>query len=139
LNWGTGSSFLNALVKALDKLHMVRAENSGVFWLEIQVMDLGQQALGSVHVGIDEGRVEDQLRLGVGELRLLPELDLALHRLEVSLNAVHTYGEGVDQVEALAVLGQDRREDCGNAKGNFYFERTVRYRRSNDEDQEMLD
>jgi hypothetical protein len=29
LNCGTGSSFLKALVKALDRLHMVRAENSG--------------------------------------------------------------------------------------------------------------
>jgi len=28
LNCGTASSFLNALVKALDRLHMVRAENS---------------------------------------------------------------------------------------------------------------
>jgi len=26
LNWGTGSSFLNALVNALDKLHIVRGE-----------------------------------------------------------------------------------------------------------------
>ncbi len=29
LNCGIGSSFLNALVKALERLHMVRAENSG--------------------------------------------------------------------------------------------------------------
>jgi hypothetical protein len=29
LNCGTGSSFLKALVKAFDKLHMVLAENSG--------------------------------------------------------------------------------------------------------------
>ena len=31
LNCGTGSSFLKALVKAFDKLHMVLAENSG-YW-----------------------------------------------------------------------------------------------------------
>jgi len=82
----------------------------GVFRLEILVMDLGQQALGSVQLTIDEGRVENQLRLGVGDLRLLPVFDLALHRLEVPLDAVHTYRERVDQVEALAVLGQDWRE-----------------------------
>jgi len=29
--------------------------------------------------------------------------------------------------------------DCRNAKANFHFERTVRYRKSNDEDQELLD
>ena len=31
------------------------------------------------------------------------------------------------------------REDCRNAKGNFHFERTVRYRRSKDENQEVLE
>jgi hypothetical protein len=73
-------------------------------------MDRGQQALGSVQLALNESRVQDQLCLGVGELRLLPKFDLAPHRLKVSLNAVHTYGEGVDQIEALPVLGQDWRE-----------------------------
>src|SRR5260370_22155584 len=82
-------------------------------------MDLGQQALGSVQLTIDEGRVENQLRLGVGDLRLLPVFDLALHRLEVPLDAVHTYRERVDQVEALAVLGQDRREHAGDNVSEF--------------------
>jgi hypothetical protein len=58
-----------------------------VFRLEIQVMDWGQQALGSVQLALDESRVQDQFCLGVGELRLLPGFDLALHRLKVSLNA----------------------------------------------------
>ena len=31
------------------------------------------------------------------------------------------------------------RVDCRNAKGNFHFERTVRYRKSNDENQEVLE
>jgi hypothetical protein len=31
LNCGTGSSFLNALVKAFDKLHIILAENSGYY------------------------------------------------------------------------------------------------------------
>jgi hypothetical protein len=36
--------------------------------------------------------------------------DLALHGLEVSLDAVHTNRQGVDQIKALAVLGQHRSE-----------------------------
>jgi len=36
------------------------------------------------------------------------------------------------------LMRQHRREDCRNAKANFHFERTVRYRRSNDEDQKAL-
>jgi hypothetical protein len=36
-------------------------------------------------------------------------------------------------------FGEDWRKDCRNAKGNFHFERIVRYRRSNDEDQKALE
>ena len=35
-----------------------------------------------------------------------PGFDLALHRFEIALNAIHTFGQRVDQVKALAV-GQD--------------------------------
>src|SRR5258708_15822989 len=39
LNCGIGSSFLNALVKALDKLHMVRDERSEEHTSELQSPD----------------------------------------------------------------------------------------------------
>ncbi len=55
----------------------------------------------------------DRKRLGTNscgdqdlDLRLTPALDLVLHRLEVPLNAVHSNGKGIDQVEALGVFGQ---------------------------------
>ena len=41
--------------------------------------------------------------------------------------------------EQRRVFGKHGSEDCLNAKGNFHFERTVRYRRSNDENQEVLE
>ena len=61
LNCGTGSSFLKALVKALDRLHMVRAENCGYCGLEVEPVDLGQEAPGGngIHTGW-------QLRPGFG-------------------------------------------------------------------------
>ena len=34
--------------------------------------------------------VEDQLRLGIGDLRLEPRLDLALHRFKIPLDAIHS-------------------------------------------------
>lgn len=43
-------------------------------------------------------------------LRASPPLNLALHRLKVSLDPVHSNRKCIDQVETLAVLGQDRRE-----------------------------
>jgi non-heme chloroperoxidase len=45
-----------------------------------------------------------------GDLRLPPQRHLALQRLEVPLNGVNADCKRVDQVEALGVLGQDRRE-----------------------------
>jgi hypothetical protein len=46
----------------------------------------------------------------VADLRIAPLLHLPLRRPEVALDSVHSYGNGVDQVETLAVLGQDRRD-----------------------------
>jgi hypothetical protein len=73
-------------------------------------VDLGQQTSGRLQLAVDESCVEDQLRRVVGDLRLPPQFDLALQRLEVPLNSVHTNRERINQVEALGVLGQYRRE-----------------------------
>lgn len=42
--------------------------------------------------------------------RLPPALDLALHRLEITLNSVDANGQCVDQGEAFAMLGQNGTE-----------------------------
>jgi hypothetical protein len=52
-------------------------------------MDLGQQAFRSVELAVNKCRVEDQLRLGIGDLSLAPRLDLAPHRLKVPLDAIY--------------------------------------------------
>ena len=70
-------------------------------------MDFREQTSGRLQLAVDERRVEDQLRRGIGDLRLPPGLNLVLQRLEVPLNPDR---ECVNQVEALRVLGQDRRK-----------------------------
>jgi len=40
---------------------------------------------------IHKCRVEDRLRLGIGDLRLSPALDLTLHRLKVPFNAIDSH------------------------------------------------
>lgn len=52
----------------------------------------------------NECRVEDQLRSRIRDLHLTPALNLALHWLEVPLDAVYLDREGIDQVEALRVF-----------------------------------
>src|SRR5579859_7716520 len=47
LNCGTGSSFLNALVKAFDKLHIVLAENSGYCGSKYSRWTSGSRVLGA--------------------------------------------------------------------------------------------
>ena len=73
-------------------------------------MHLWQQSPGYIQFCFHECGVKNQFRPIVTDLRLLPALNLPLHRLEVSLDAVDPYRKRVDQVEALAVLGQDRRK-----------------------------
>jgi hypothetical protein len=90
LNWGTGSSFLNALVNAFDKLHMVRKANSGYSGSKYSRWTSGKEALRSVELAANECRVEDQFRLGIADLGLAPRLDLALHRLKVPLDTIHS-------------------------------------------------
>jgi hypothetical protein len=46
LNCGTGSSFLKALVKAFDKLHIVLAENSGYCGSKYSRWTSGSKLLG---------------------------------------------------------------------------------------------
>jgi len=77
-------------------------------------VDLGQEAFRSVELAINKGRVEDQLRLSISDLRLVPRLDLALHWFEVPLDAVYSNRERIDEVEGLGMLGQDRSEHAGD-------------------------
>ena len=110
---------MNALVKALDKLHIVRPENSSYCGLKVQPVDLGQQAPGRIQLAIDERRIKDQLGPLIGDLRLPPVFNLALHGFEVPLDPVYSDRKGVNQIEALAVLGQDRSEHAGDNVSKF--------------------
>lgn len=73
---------------AFDKLRIVRAETPDTPAVSLR-MDLGQQALRRVELAINKCRVEDEFRLGVGDPRLRPGLDLVLPGLEVALDAIH--------------------------------------------------
>ena len=81
-----------------------------VLRFKIQPVDFRQQAPGSFQLAVNECRVEDQLGGVIGDLSLPPGLDLALQRFKVPLNPVHSDRERINQVEALGMLGQDRRE-----------------------------
>jgi len=68
-------------------------------------MDRGQQAWWCFQLAVDERRVEDQPRRVVGDLRLPPDFDLALHGFEVSLDSVQAHRERIGEAELLGVLG----------------------------------
>jgi len=48
--------------------------------------------------------------------------------LEVALHSVNTDRDAVDERERLRVFCEHGSEHGSNAKGNFHFERSVRYR-----------
>jgi hypothetical protein len=55
----------------------------------------------------------------IRDLCLPPAFHLALHGLEVSLDPVHAHGKSINQVETLAVLGQDRSEHAWDNVSKF--------------------
>jgi hypothetical protein len=81
-----------------------------VLRLEIQPVDFGEQSSWCFQLAVNERGVEDQLRPVVSDLRLPPQFNLVLQRLEVPLNPVHPNRERINEIEALGVFGQDRRE-----------------------------
>ena len=50
---------------------------------------------------------------------MAPALDLPLHRLKVPLDAVYSDWERIGEVEALAVLGENWREQAGDTVLKF--------------------
>jgi hypothetical protein len=73
-------------------------------------MDFGQETPGCVQFAIDECGVENQFLPLVGDLRLPPVFYLAVHRLEVPLDPINTHCKRINEIEALAVLGQGQRK-----------------------------
>jgi len=54
-------------------------------------------------VRLDKRLIQNQLGSLIRKLRLPPVFDLPLQRLEVPLDPIHTNGQSIDQIEALAV------------------------------------
>ena len=84
-------------------------------------VDFWQQAPWRVEGAVDERVVEDQLCALVGELHFPPHLHLRLQWFKVPLNPVNADRKRVDQVEALGVLGQHRREHAWDNVSNSRF------------------
>jgi hypothetical protein len=73
-------------------------------------VDIGKQTSGRFQLAINERRVEDQPRCIVADLRLPPQFNLALQRLEIPLDPVDSNRDRINQVETLGVFGKHRRE-----------------------------
>jgi len=67
-------------------------------------VDFRQQTSVRLELAVDERRVEDELCRVIGDLHRPPRLNLTFKRLEVPLNPVYAYREGINQVEALVCL-----------------------------------
>ena len=96
-------------MKAFDKLHIVLAENSSYCGSKYSRWTSDSRLLGASSLPSIKAE-EDQFGPLIGDLRLPPVFNLALHRFEVPLDSVHSDGKSINQIEALAVLGQDWRE-----------------------------
>ena len=93
MGYAFGALFARRLARLVPLVFLISAAMVvvGLHFLACSsAMDFWQQALRSVELAIDKCRVEDQLRLGIRDLGLAPRLDLALHRFEVPLDAIHS-------------------------------------------------
>lgn len=78
------------------------------------------EVLGCVQLVFDERLEDGEPRPVVRDLDLLPRLDLQLHRLESALGLVDADGDGVFQVQVLAVLREDDVEVAGEGQVRAY-------------------
>lgn len=90
LNWGIGSSSLNAEVKALERLHTVRARNSSYLEYEVEIVNAAGEMFRYVQFALDKRLIDDHLCGNIAELRLAPRFHLLSHGLEVALHSIHT-------------------------------------------------
>jgi hypothetical protein len=88
---------------------------------------------------IDGERLHDHFSRDIGRFASLPRLNLfRMGSKSRCIRSMPTEMQSRSEND-FECLASYRREDSRNAKGNFHFERTVRYRRSNDENQEVLE
>src|SRR6202158_4066251 len=110
LELGNGVEFLECAGKRIRQApHRPRRELL-VLRLEVEPMDFGEKRPWHFQLAIDKSGIEDQLCPLVVDLGLAPFLHLASHWLKAPLNPLDADSKGVDQVEALCVLGQNGRE-----------------------------
>jgi hypothetical protein len=78
-----GASSLNAEVKALVRLQMVRGRNSSYRRFKIEIMHGAGEMLGNLQLALDECLVDDHFGGDVSQFTFLPGFHLFSHRLEV--------------------------------------------------------
>jgi hypothetical protein len=88
LNWGIGSSSLNADVNALERLQIRPRPELLVLWLKVQVVHSTGKMLRSLQFSLHERLIDHHLGGDIGELTRLPGLYLLAHGLEVPLHSV---------------------------------------------------
>ncbi len=87
MNGGIGSNALNAEVKALERLQIVRGRKSTYFGSKYRSCTV-RQMLWSLQLAFDERLVDHHLCWNIGEFTALPIFDVPFHRLEIPLHLV---------------------------------------------------
>src|SRR5437899_6170394 len=91
-----------------------------VLRFEVEVMDAPGEMFRRFQFALDERLVDDHLCGDVREFTSLPGLDLLSHRLKVSLHAIHSDRDTVDERERLRVFREHRGEHAGDNVSKFH-------------------
>jgi hypothetical protein len=113
---------LNALVNAFDKLHIVRDEKSWYSGSKYSQCTSGSRAFGTSR--FPSTKVGSKIfRRVIGDLRVAPGFDLALHRFKVPLDAVQSTESVPTKLKLLVSFASNRGEHARDDVSNFWIRR----------------
>ena len=108
LNCGMGSSSLNADVKALERLQIVRDWNSSYFGSKLEAMHRAGKMLGNFKLALDKGLVDHNLGSDIREFASLQGFYLLSHGLKVPLHSVDPDRDAIANLVSFICLPRMR-------------------------------
>jgi len=81
---------------------------------EVGFMHAPRQMFRRFELSLNEGAIDDELRIAVIDLVSSPGCNLTLHRVEVPLHAIHSNAQSIRQAKPARVLGEHGSEHAGD-------------------------
>jgi hypothetical protein len=119
LNCGIGSNSLNAEVKALERLQIVRGRNSSYLGSKYRSCTVRARCFGASSLPSTNASLDHHLGRNVCQFAFLPGFHLLSHWLKASLHTVDPNRNAIDERERLGVFSKDGRKHARDNVSRF--------------------